>query len=334
MDNAFKTPAAETMIDMYIELDAIEWYYKLAAAIANWAMLAGFIVFPNAFDDQKSKFRVDANSLRVIAICLLVFAYILTGILCWRFKNLLFQVESIFLPGFTNSTIGFVSSLFNVYGKVYDKDDEQWSHSAILAIVLSSVFMIFYGSTSLNANRKLDRIRKLDEYRRQLLTEDVSTLPEEERTRRNLLNLLLSPQPQQRPGNVGSFTSPPGPSSFESSYTPVPTSSSRFSRFYPSPSIPPTPHSATSASHLMTSYPAYSPPSMGLGIAGDRASALLSPKSERRTSRWGIGRARSASASTAYVSPSMHPPQTPSYAPLPSSEPQGSAHTYYKHESK
>ena len=60
-------------------------------------MLAGFIVFPNAFDDQKSKFRVDANSLRVIAICLLVFAYILTGILCWRFKNLLFQVESIFL---------------------------------------------------------------------------------------------------------------------------------------------------------------------------------------------------------------------------------------------
>lgn len=77
--------------------DNQQWYYKFLAGVANWAMLAGFIVFPNAFDDDHSRFQIDADTLRVVAVCLLVFGYILTGILCWRFKNLLFQVESIFL---------------------------------------------------------------------------------------------------------------------------------------------------------------------------------------------------------------------------------------------
>ena len=67
------------------------------AAIANGAMLAGFIVFPSAFDDDSSKFRIEADTLQIVAVCLLVFGYLLTGILCWRFKNLLFQVEAIFL---------------------------------------------------------------------------------------------------------------------------------------------------------------------------------------------------------------------------------------------
>lgn len=57
------------------------------------------MIFPNAFDNGGDNFRIGAGSLRAVAVCLLVFGYLLAGLLCWRFKNLLFQVEAIFLYG-------------------------------------------------------------------------------------------------------------------------------------------------------------------------------------------------------------------------------------------
>jgi hypothetical protein len=214
------------------------------------------------------------------------------------------------------------------------------SHSALLYIYANSSIR-FYGATSLNANRKLDRIRKLDEYRRQLLEGDPASLPEEERTRRNLLNLLLSPQPhgvtQQ---HHQQFASPHMPAyiplSSNTGPTQAPTIMSRLSWLYhgtSAPHTPPTPHTphtpstpytANRSSYLMSNYAAYSPPaSTGLGIGGgDRTSMLQSPRSDRRFSRWALGR-RATNTSTAYVSPTMAPPGTPSstYTSIPSSEP-------------
>lgn len=332
MDTRFNTPTytPQSMIELYMELDAIEWYYKFVASLANWAMLAGFIVFPNAFHDSKSKFLIDADTLKVVAVCLLVFGYILTGILCWRFKNLLFQFESIFLPGFSSSLIGFISSLFNVYGKEYDSRREQWSSSAILAVVLSCVFMLLYGATSLNANRKIDHIRKLDEYRRQVAEsqEDVALLSEEERTRRNLLTLLLS---SQQPGGGLPAHAP----AFEPTYT---SNTSRMSHLYQTQSYPNTPSttgSSSNATYLMNNFPAYSP-SSGLGIAGtgrNSKDGLLPSPGTDVSSRWGIGRPKSSGgtstttnasntpyipqSSTAYAPPSGTAYMSPSRKPLP-----------------
>ena len=53
------------------------------------------MICPNAFDSPG--LRIQPSSLQAVAICLLVFGYILAGLLFWRFKNLLFQVEAIFL---------------------------------------------------------------------------------------------------------------------------------------------------------------------------------------------------------------------------------------------
>ncbi|KAF8417132.1 hypothetical protein EV426DRAFT_700996 [Tirmania nivea] len=314
MDASYNTQTytAQTMVELFLELDAIKWYYKLLASVANWAMLAGFIVFPNAFDDDKSKFRIDADTLKVVAVCLLLFGYILTGILCWRFKNLLFQVESIFLPGFSSSTLGFMSSLFNVYGKNYARPEDQWSTSAILAVVFSSVFMVLYGATSVNANRKLEHIRKLDEYRRQLIEsqEDVTNLTEEERTRRNLLALLLAPQQQ---GGLNAHAA-----AFEPTYTP---NNSRMSSIHQSHSYPNTPSLRTpattgsnnSATYLMNNYPAYSPPA-GLGNAGvgrNSRDGLLPTSGAEGYSRWGPRRSKSSSGASTTTTVSSNAPYIP-----------------------
>jgi len=55
------------------------------------------VVLPSAFDDDESKFRVDSKILRASAVALLLTGYITTGMLCYTFKNILFQVEAIFL---------------------------------------------------------------------------------------------------------------------------------------------------------------------------------------------------------------------------------------------
>jgi len=63
------------------------------------------VVLPSAFDDDDSKFRIDSNVLRASAVALLLTGYITTGMLCYTFKNILFQVEAIFLYIVPQTTI-------------------------------------------------------------------------------------------------------------------------------------------------------------------------------------------------------------------------------------
>jgi len=125
------------------------------------------VVLPSAFDDDDSKFRIDSNVLRASAVALLLTGYITTGMLCYTFKNILFQVEAIFLyiapqttiyglltfdfvrffffpkrPGLTGSALGMLSTLFNVYGKKYEHGEEKWSGTAISGVTLSGVFIL------------------------------------------------------------------------------------------------------------------------------------------------------------------------------------------------
>ncbi|CUS10618.1 unnamed protein product [Tuber aestivum] len=200
---AFEKPIRHQSLDeLYRELDAIHWGWKLVASCANWMMLAGFVVLPSAFDDDDSKFRIDSNVLRISAVALLLTGYLVTGILCYTFKNLLFQVEAIFIPGLTGSALGMLSTLFNVYGKKYEPGEKRWSGTAISAVVLSAVFILFYGAAALTGQRRIDLIRQRDlnvsVLREELENPDL--IPEEEHMRRQLLTLLMAPS--QNPGKL------------------------------------------------------------------------------------------------------------------------------------
>jgi len=186
----------ETSLDeLRRRVDAIPWYSNFIASLANWCMLAGFIVLPSAFDDDDSKFKLSTPVLRGFAIALVVLGYILTGLLCWQYKNVLFQLESIFMPGFMSSALGLMGSLFNVYGKVYTPPDTMWSSTSIIATVLSGVFMLLYGVTALSASREVKRIRIHDDAYQKLVRngyEDESRISQDELMRRQMLNLLLN----------------------------------------------------------------------------------------------------------------------------------------------
>jgi len=185
--------------------------------------------------------------------------------------------------------------------------------------VLIPIIKRLYGATALNANRKLEHIRKLDEYRRQLIEsqDDVANLTEEERTRRNLLALLLAPQQQ---GGVNTHAAAFVPAN-NSRMSYVNQSQSNLST--PHPNTPPTTGSNNSATYLMNNYPAYSPPA-GLGIAGggrnSRDGLLPSPGAEGY-SRWGLRRSKSSSGASITTTVSTNAPYIPqsntAYIPPP-----------------
>ena len=142
-------------------------------------------------------------------------------------------------------------------------------------------------------------------------------MTEEERTRRNLLALLLAPQQQGAlNAHAAAFESPNNP---------------RMSHIYQSHSHPNTPSSnipATmggnnSATYLMNNYPAYSSPS-GLGIAGagrnSRDGLLPSPGAEG-CSRWSSRRSKSSSGASTTATVSSSAPFIPqsNTAHIPSS---------------
>lgn len=197
--NFFRDPTFErkvgevSLAELLLGADEIPSSWKFAASGANWAMLAGFLALPSAFDDDSSKFKLPQQVLQALAFTLLVLGYLGTGVICWRQKNQLFQHDTIFMPGFTSSLLGLISTLFNVYGKVYTPPDQQWSGSSISATIVSAVFTIFYGANAVAVGRKIDRIRAHDKCVQKLQEnayEDEDLIPEEEKVRRKMFTLM------------------------------------------------------------------------------------------------------------------------------------------------
>ena len=171
-----------------------------------------------------------------------------------------------------------------------------------------------YGAASLNANRKLNRVRG---YRKDLVEsqEDESLLTEEERTRRNLASLLRSPQQQQEEiHKTGGLTYSPA---FEHTSTPSTRPFSRIHRLRAYPSSPPMPGSSYfNTTYQMSNYP-MSPPLPRPSTPGTSQSnsECLAPNSSfESTGGWGISApALSDGATTSTFVPSGKPlPQTPS----------------------
>ena len=124
-------------------------------------------------------------------------------------------------------------------------------------------------------------------------------MTEEERTRRNLLSLLQSPQQQQEGlQNTGGHTYSPA---FEHTYTPSAGPFSRIHRPRAYPSSPPIPGSSYSnTTYQMSSYQASVPPPVTPGTSQSNREGLTPSSSFESTGRWGISEsAPSGGASTA-----------------------------------
>jgi hypothetical protein len=119
-------------------------------------------------------------ALLSLALTLLLTGYLLTGLLLYLQRNPLYTLDAVLSPGSFSSALGFVSTLWGVYGKT----GQDWDGLTIAAAVVSATLAVCYGAAAVRVARRVQVVRDRGE---QSVEGEVD---EAERVRRRLLGLL------------------------------------------------------------------------------------------------------------------------------------------------
>ncbi|KAL2801857.1 hypothetical protein BJX63DRAFT_441766 [Aspergillus granulosus] len=140
-------------VRMLLELQNIHWMYNSAASLANWMLLAGYLVIPGTFtslqksdsiEDKLSHNHAEKAILETIQNPPLVaIAWSLLGIGIgiifvlfrrWR-RNYLWLINRLFIPTLLNTAAGLLTSFINIY----TAKGGDWSVMALLTVIVSGV---------------------------------------------------------------------------------------------------------------------------------------------------------------------------------------------------
>ncbi|KAL4947081.1 hypothetical protein BDW69DRAFT_199917 [Aspergillus filifer] len=156
---------------MLLELQNIHWVYNFAASLANWVLLAGYLVIPGTFTSlQKSDSITDKLSqnnaekailetiqnppLVAIAWSFLGIGIGIMSVLFHRWRqNYLWLINRLFIPMLLNTAAGLLTSLVNIY----TAKDGCWSVMALLTVIVSGVLALL--STALMVFYKFWKLR-------------------------------------------------------------------------------------------------------------------------------------------------------------------------------
>ncbi|KAL4745465.1 hypothetical protein BDW72DRAFT_208186 [Aspergillus terricola var. indicus] len=156
---------------MLLELQDIHWVYNFAASLANWVLLAGYLVVPGTFTSlQKSDSITDKLSqnnaekailetiqnppLVAIAWSFLGIGIGIMSVLFYRWRrNYLWLINRLFIPILLNTAAGLLTSLISIY----TAKDGYWSVMALLTVIVSGVLAL--SSTGLTVFYKFWKLR-------------------------------------------------------------------------------------------------------------------------------------------------------------------------------
>ncbi|KAL4740388.1 hypothetical protein BDV11DRAFT_204309 [Aspergillus similis] len=156
---------------MLLQLQNIHWAYNFAASLANWVLLAGYLVVPGTFTSLQKSESI-ANSLPqnnaekailetiqnpplvAIAWSFLGIGVGIMSVLFYRWRqNYLWLINRLFIPTLLNTAAGLLTSLINIY----TAKDGCWSVMALLTVIVSGVLAVT--STGLTVFYKFWKLR-------------------------------------------------------------------------------------------------------------------------------------------------------------------------------
>lgn len=213
-----------TLIDLYNERDHTRWYWRMAANLSCFMIMAGwvfrvvwpnearlrltltsFLVYPSAFA-ARADLSVDQSVTGIVAIILLALGYTVSVALWFICTSWLFQLDVIFLYLLNKSVnraaanlsprpclLTCIFGLFNItYNlNVHKPPTPHWTSSSISALTLATISTLIYTVLSLITFRKIHMVRSRDAMHRHTADADSIHLdPEDEQQRQQLLRLL------------------------------------------------------------------------------------------------------------------------------------------------
>ncbi|KAL4863561.1 hypothetical protein BDV12DRAFT_189606 [Aspergillus spectabilis] len=172
-------PIKTEYMHMLLDLDYIPWYYNMISSIANWVLLAGYLVIPGTFTSlQKSDMLNDDLStsetgqaivasiqnppILVIACAFLVMG--LTGMvwLFWKRRdNYIWLINRLFMETSRLTCLNSLAGLLTTLVNIYTAKNGDWSIMAVLTTIITGLaFTILVVLTTLFKFLKLERLRR------------------------------------------------------------------------------------------------------------------------------------------------------------------------------
>jgi len=148
----------KSLDDLNFEKEGVNWYWRFIAQIASWMILGGYLILPSSFDSD-SQLRFGTGILSIIIVALLTGGYSLTALLWFACQPILFRLDSIFIPIFSVSLFGFLSTM---YAFASSSRYSFSAPSAPITLALTVFSAIVYGVLALLARRKISKLTGTD----------------------------------------------------------------------------------------------------------------------------------------------------------------------------
>ncbi|KAL9012401.1 MAG: hypothetical protein Q9173_002824 [Seirophora scorigena] len=178
-----------TLIDLYMERDQIQWYWRLAASLSPASIMTSFLLFPVSFPNHPSQLS-SSRSFAIAAGVLVAVGYLSSAVLALLRRSWFFQMDVVFVrPCLSSSLLGLINIAIALS---FQRDNESLlSSSSLAALILAIVSSTTYLSLTLLTFRKIHIVRERDAmHHHHSNGESYRLLPEDEMQRQQLLRLL------------------------------------------------------------------------------------------------------------------------------------------------
>ncbi|KLJ06366.1 hypothetical protein EMPG_10195 [Blastomyces silverae] len=184
---------SELGLSLGILEEDLRWYWKLLASISAWLLLAGFVVFPLAIDNNADDMRGGQFALAATGTALVGVGYLVSVGFCLRWRKKHYLVDFIFIPCFGSSLIG----VFNVALNILVRRLTPLTGLSIAVITISTVSTAAFGAAAIYNSHNVVFVPRRSAFRRGRNGE--VSVDDAELQRRQLLRLYLQQDADRAP---------------------------------------------------------------------------------------------------------------------------------------
>ena len=153
-----------TVYDLYLEREALAWFFRIIATCGTWTLLLGFVCFSFVEQQPETAPTTRGNTLIVAGAALLIAGHVLTIATHLLVRSWLFRFDILLIPTITSSLIGLVALLIrqSLEEKSHFKQPVVWAplSVAFVDLFIATVLAIW-------TNRCIHMVRISDNRRRE-----------------------------------------------------------------------------------------------------------------------------------------------------------------------
>lgn len=153
-----------TLYDLFVERDAINWYFRILSTLGTWLILAGYILFAFTATSNPKDLSADQTTLIVAGTTVLIIGVSLALLTYLFVTSLLFRFDVVLIPTLISSSLGFLAVLLH---QGIHQNLSAGQPLVYLPLLFASLCILVSASAALWTHRCIQRVRDSDIRRRE-----------------------------------------------------------------------------------------------------------------------------------------------------------------------